>query len=649
MSAPFTPTDEQRRILDHADGHLLIEAAAGSGKTSVLALLALEYAAVGRAVLALTFSANGKAVLADRLAAWNPRLADKVTVATIDEVCEAEAQRCLADDRLSVDDGWALDHVLPCVIERTNEAFAGDERHPQLEGHAEARRDLLDAFRFIKQSLAPGLIGDEQDPDWIEQAIGDRPYPVWHAFLEYERRRAVLPVERRKRRGRGFRLAGDACYDLVRAAGQEGLNPPGFGQRYLLLDEFHDTSPLQLEFLSLWGRRLQRVVAVGDRDQALQAWRAADAAHIFPAFCERFAVRTRLPLSLSFRFGPRLAQLANALRSPSQAPVQGAGDSPGRVVEERRPLAAFLKALGQDPDAGGCAILARDAGQLVPVQLALAELGQPFRLHERVLPFWRRGEARLLQALAEIVAAPRTGETRAHAQPDPEYLKRQRRLLAERLLSLPGWLLGDATRQDLIDHIADSAANWRAVCEMLPRVPFSPDAGEAQRGRRSQLQAAIAALLEAPADQALGPLVRAFARAARLETDLAAYAGSREQGRARVAAWRHLVDHLDAQGFTAAGWLKRLADLERRHRYPSETARPGPLLSSIFHAKGSEWDRVVLVGLEEGRFPLANVPFAEEKRYAYVACTRARRALILHAEPGATPGRLLPLLMEAAQ
>jgi superfamily I DNA/RNA helicase len=89
---------------------------------------------------------------------------------------------------------------------------------------------------------------------------------------------------------------------------------------------------------------------------------------------------------------------------------------------------------------------------------------------------------------------------------------------------------------------------------------------------------------------------------------------------------------------------RRLADLRRDD---------APLTLATAHAtKGLEFDHVVVVGMEVGRFPSARAvsqaedpvrAYEEERRLAYVAWTRARRSLTLLYDP-AVPS---PFLLEA--
>ena len=106
------------------------------------------------------------------------------------------------------------------------------------------------------------------------------------------------------------------------------------------------------------------------------------------------------------------------------------------------------------------------------------------------------------------------------------------------------------------------------------------------------------------------------------------------------------VGHADLAGFVAAigATRARLAELRRDD---------AALTLATAHAtKGLEFDHVIVVGMEAGRFPSARAvgqaddpvrAYEEERRLAYVAWTRARRSLTLLYDP-AVPS---PFLLEA--
>jgi hypothetical protein len=111
------------------------------------------------------------------------------------------------------------------------------------------------------------------------------------------------------------------------------LSKPVIRTEFLLLDEAQDTNPV---FALVFANQKCQKIAVGDRFQAIYAWRGAvDAMSNFPA-------EWRLPLTQSFRFGQAVADEANKVLRllGSDLEVQGnpAMDSKVAVLDEPKAI-----------------------------------------------------------------------------------------------------------------------------------------------------------------------------------------------------------------------------------------------------------------------------------------------------------------------
>ena len=111
-----------------------------------------------------------------------------------------------------------------------------------------------------------------------------------------------------------------------------------------------------------------------------------------------------------------------------------------------------------------------------------------------------------------------------------------------------------------------------------------------------------------------------------------------------LLAWAPPYRDLSALRAAIESMRARLADLRR------EDARLS--LATAHSTKGAEFDHVVVVGMDEGRFPSGRAireaddplrAMEEERRLGYVAWTRARRTLTLSYDPGSPS----PFLLEA--
>ena len=111
-----------------------------------------------------------------------------------------------------------------------------------------------------------------------------------------------------------------------------------------------------------------------------------------------------------------------------------------------------------------------------------------------------------------------------------------------------------------------------------------------------------------------------------------------------VLAWAVPYPDLDALRLAIEATRRRIAELRR------DDARLS--FATAHSTKGSEFDHVAVVGMDEGRFPSGRAvgeaeeparALEEERRLGYVAWTRARRTLTLSYDPGAPS----PFLLEA--
>ncbi|POZ62063.1 UvrD-helicase domain-containing protein [Chromobacterium alticapitis] len=632
------PSAEQQDILNHQRGNLLIEAAAGSGKTTILAHLAAQYAGIGEQVLVLTFSQSGKAAFEERLKAISG--SGNIAASTFGEYCLAASRRHLPDDKYLANLEWVLENIIPSLISTLNRSLA-DLGHEQLATDEEGARDLIDTIQRIKNGRLQHWLAEVSDPEEIEDAI-ERPYSVWLAFFEYEKLRNSYAFQHNGRKHLGFRLLEDVCHDLLDAADNNLLDSEGgFQQAYVFIDEFHDTTPLQLDWIKAWSRRNKRVVVVGDRDQELYFWRGANAQTVFQKFRERFAPVTILPLSSSYRFGPLLAQRCQALRGKGLAPLSGQG-GPTRIIASRAELASLLRTAALP--LAHTAILARDRSQTIASQLALAENDIPFYTLDK-WPCWRNREGRLIQMLAQLIDPSWRLYSLRQIEQEPrkrEFEARRCAALAQSLLSLPGWSLTEERKNGCLAE-AISPANLKMLFSLL--IQEAPPAHEPMRSQGLRLYQALQCLLDSPAQQPLANTLTSFAQACKLEAMLQSFTPRGEAANSRWHSWQALLAYIRAKNFSASGWLQHCNKLDQmHHKTTSKNIEQALAVGSVFHAKGKEWEHVILTGLAEQDFPLRQAPLQEERQRAYVAATRARSLLTLHCDAAKNPSRFFKQL-----
>jgi superfamily I DNA/RNA helicase len=284
---------------------------------------------------------------------------------------------------------------------------------------------------------------------------------------------------------------------------------------------------------------------------------------------------------------------------------------------------------------------------------------------------WRLADVRRILALEEALPGLRRVDLTVNYRCPGRVVERAVRLVehnAERFRktiragpAATGRLVLAADPSDEIVRLERAMATWpddgstRAILartnrELLPAVVVAMRLGLSFRAPRVDLP------IESPlVDDVLG---RATAMAAR--TGWTAEPPVLVLGRVRASLG---PDDRDMEEIVTAllGWAVGSANLdalvsavaEARERLAALRVDDAPLTLATAHAtKGLEFDHVIVVGMEAGRFPSARAvgsaddpvrAYEEERRLAYVAWTRARRSLTLLYDP-AVPS---PFLLEA--
>jgi hypothetical protein len=304
-----TPTDEQLAAIDvfKTGDALVLEAGAGTGKTTTLRHMAN---ATGRRGI---YVAYNRAIAQDAKASF-PQSAKCATAHSyaFQAVGKQFAHR-LRGGRVPA---WKAAAFLGA------EALdVGPGRNIRRNAVARAALDTVAAYcnsadREIGPQHVPWVDGVEYVHEF-QQEIVRLARKAWHDDLS-------------RRDGGQLRFTHD-CYLKIWALG----NPTLDGD-YILLDEAQDANPVIADVVL---RQDAQLIAVGDRCQAIYAWRGAvDAMSDWPA-------EHRLPLTQSFRFGPAVAERANVWLKllGSELRLRGFDEIPSQVMPLSDPAAVLCR------------------------------------------------------------------------------------------------------------------------------------------------------------------------------------------------------------------------------------------------------------------------------------------------------------------
>jgi DNA helicase-2/ATP-dependent DNA helicase PcrA len=422
--------------------------------------------------------------------------------------------------------------------------------------------------------------------------------------------------------------------------------------RHILVDEFQDTNKLQYLWLKLLAGPDTVIVAVGDDDQSIYAFRGARARNMLD-FESDFAVEKVIKLEQNYRSHGNILDAANALIRNNRSRLgknlwtsEGGGE-PLRVydaatdMDEANFVVEEVRALNREGvSLSDMALLYRSNAQSRVFEHALFSTGIAYRVYGG-LRFFERLEIKHVLAYLRLVANP---------EDDGALL---------RVINFPTRGIGNRTVEQLQLTAEQSGTSlWHAACSNTPS------------GRSGSAIAAFVRLIEeirsATKDLPLQEIVAHVNEASGL---IDHYRKERE-GADRVENLEELVNAAvafvsdeglatyeseltDAGGIEATGadfstgdvpvidateidplsaFLAH-ASLEAGDNQASVGADALQLMT-VHSAKGLEFHTVFISGLEEGLFPHENSlnedgGLEEERRLMYVAMTRARRRLYL--------------------
>jgi len=397
--------------------------------------------------------------------------------------------------------------------------------------------------------------------------------------------------------------------------------------RYLLVDEYQDSNGAQYRLLQSLLRKRQNLTAVGDDDQSIYSWRGA-AADNLQRLAQDFPDLRLIKLEQNYRSTGRILQAANHLISHNPHLFQkklwsslGEGERIQVIVakdeadEAEQVVNAILRDRFQrQGEYRDYAILYRSNHQSRPFESALRNARIPYRISGGI-SFFERSEIRDFLAYCRLLVNP---------DDDAAFL---------RAVNTPRRGIGSATLETLGElakerQISLFAALWEEDLA-LPERPL-----QALRGFADWLNRTA----EACAKTALVPVLRDVLEEIGYRQYLENEGDEREARRKwenleELLGWMQRLQEQEDGPENLAEILNRLSVIHILERDDEEEDADLLRLSTLHGAKGLEFSRVFLVGVEEELLPHRNSErpdqIEEERRLFYVGLTRARHKLFL--------------------
>lgn len=590
---------QQRQAVTHGEGHLLIVAGAGSGKTRTLAYRVAYLIATGtppERILLLTFTRRAAEEMIKRasdVVARGTTSAGKVWGGTFHAIANRLLRLYANPARLSAE--------FTVMDESDAEDLMNVARH-ELGLHTKEKR-------FPRKSTCLTIYSRCVNGSDDLATVVDRFFPWCSAWKAELKTLFKLYVERKQ--AQNVLDYDDLLLYWAELVSDEGLARQIGGRfDHVLVDEYQDTNRVQSDILRGMRRFGGSLTAVGDDAQSIYSFRAATIRNMLD-FPEHFPGAQTVTLEQNYRSVQPILDTTNLLIAQSKTRYTK------DLWSERRQ--------GQRPRLVTCKDEAQQDSYVVDRVLEHYEQGIPLRrqavlfrashlsnsleiaLTRRNVPYHKYGGLRFLEAshVKDLVAMLRIAEN-----PRDE-------MAWFRVLQLMEGM-GPATAARAVRHVAahaydprsisgfdsppaakDSMANFASMIGDLVMSPVLPPASQVERVRRFY-DPLLAKLYE-------NPKVRAH-DLENLEQIASGYRSRR----------RFLVDlQLDPPTSTS--------DLAG----PPNRDEDWLVLSTIHSAKGCEWDAVYVIHAADGMLPsdmaTGNAEeIEEEMRLTYVAMTRAK-------------------------
>lgn len=614
MSIYDTLNEKQAEAVYHTEGPLLILAGAGSGKTRVLthriAYLIDEKGVNPWNILAITFTNKAAGEMRERVDRLVGFGSESIWVSTFHSMCVRILRRHISllgyDTNFTIYDGDDQKTLMKDICKML-----------QIDTKIYKERTLLSLISHAKDELIT-------PEEYRLQAGGDfgrlKTAEVYEEYEKQLRANNALDFD-------------DLLVKTVQLfqTQKDVLDYYQDRFRYIMVDEYQDTNTVQFELVRLLASRYRNLCVVGDDDQSIYKFRGANVKNILD-FEKTFEEAKVIKLEQNYRSTGNILNVANAVignNKTRKKKVLWTENGEGSKIHFRQFDTAYDEAeyivgnIKEQVEKGECeyhdnAILYRTNAQSRMFEEKFVTANIPYKIVGGI-NFYARREIKDLLAYLKTVD---------NGQDD---------LAVRRIVNVPKRGIGLTSINRVQEYAADRDIRFydalRAV-DLIPNI-----------GRGAAKLESFTALIEhfkADAkDMTVSELMQEIIEETGYAENLEAEDSEEAQARLenidelmnKIAAYEELCEERDEPA-DLSGFLEEVAlvaDIDSL-----DEAKDYVVLMTLHSAKGLEFPRVYLAGMEDGIFPsymtiTADDPaeVEEERRLCYVGITRAEEELTL--------------------
>lgn len=614
--------EAQRAAVEYIDGHSLVIAGAGSGKTRVLTYKIAYLLSQGMkpwSIMALTFTNKAAREMKERIGKLvGNDLAQHLYMGTFhsifSRILRAEAEHIGFNNNFTIYDESDSRSLIKAIVK---EMGLDDKKYKPAAVHAKismAKNNLMSAAAY------------ESDAAIFEQNKRAQMPEVGKIFVAY--------VQRCKQaNAMDFDDLLTLTYQLFRE--HEDIRHK-YAARfdYVLVDEYQDTNHVQMSIVMQLCQEKQRVCAVGDDSQSIYSFRGANIDNILN-FQRQFQGTRLFKLEQNYRSTQTIVEAANSLikHNRNQIPKDVfSANAKGEKIQykpaysDKEEAAIVAKDVKRIRREDGCqysdfAILYRTNAQSRSFEEEFRKQGIPYRIYGG-LSFYQRKEIKDIIAYFRLVANP----------DDEEAIKR--------IINYPARGIGATTVLKIADCAHQNQVSFWEVIGAPERYGLAVNKGTMNKLETFRLL--ISSFIERAQTTDVYELGDAIIKESGISQDIMSGKDADDLARQEnleefLSGMSAFVEERREEGrFDELFLQDYLQDVALLTDADSDGDKDEPRVSlmTVHAAKGLEFPTVFVVGLEENIFPsplsAASLrELEEERRLLYVAITRAEKHCIL--------------------
>ncbi|MDA0668221.1 MAG: UvrD-helicase domain-containing protein [Planctomycetota bacterium] len=594
----------QQQAVEYVDGPMLILAGAGTGKTRTITRRVAHLVQVrgvpASRILAITFTNKAAGEMRQRIGAYVPHMG--MWVGTFHATCARMLR------------------MNPQPIGRSRDFTIVD-----VEDRRKLLRQLIKDQGWDPQVFRPRKF-ESMISGWKQHRLSPANAQEQASMYGMEEERCALVYGKYE-----IILGRTDCLDFddLLWKGLQLIEKDRSGARmwterfdHIVVDEYQDTNEVQYEMVKALAAHSRNLAVCGDPDQSIYRWRGADISNIL-SFDKDYPDAVVVRLEQNYRSVGNVLKAAqfviknntsrkekDLVTDREDGPPLGLSEGQDEELEANQVAMRVAAWIRGGTTAKEVAVFYRTNSCSRSLEAAFTRLQIPYQIVGG-LSFFERREIKDLIAFARLAVNPCDD------------------IALQRVINVPPRGIG-AKSLDRLRAIA--AEHEEPMLTTLQREEVrSGVRGPAKKGimkflslydairqRMDKAEFALRAILDRSG-------YRHFAEALDHTEDV-----DRGQNIDELLAFANEYDQREEGGLR--GFLEEISLLTDTNRWQEEAERVS--LMTVHAAKGLEFDRVAVVGLEEGLFPHARSfedpeGLEEERRLFYVALTRAREELLL--------------------